>query len=88
MAHRSQFFDVLSALVEQGVGAGLLGEAFIRPEMRAEVELVWPFDPWRFVLRRSPRLRGQSAAAVEQFLIDSVLDDGRYPALEEEAAEA
>ena len=29
VAHRSQFFDVLSALVEQGVGAGLLGGAFI-----------------------------------------------------------
>ena len=60
VAHRTQFFDVLSALVEQGVGAGLLGEPFIRPEMRGEVELVWPFDPWRFVLRRSPRLRGQA----------------------------
>jgi hypothetical protein len=60
VAHRCQFFDVLSALVEQGVGAGLLGEAFIRPEMRGEVELVWPFEPWRFMLRRSPRLRGRA----------------------------
>lgn len=80
IAHRTQFFDVLSALVEQGVGASLLGEPFIRPEMRGEVELVWPFAPWRIVLRRSPRLRGQAAAAVERFLIDSVLADGRYPA--------
>ena len=87
VAHRSQFFDVLSALVEQGVGAGLLGEAFIRPEMRGEVELVWPFEPWRFMLRRSPRLRGKAAAAVERFLIESVLNDGRYPALDEEATD-
>jgi DNA-binding transcriptional LysR family regulator len=86
VAHRTQFFDVLSALVEQGVGAGLLGETFIRPEMRREVELVLPFEPWRIVLRRSPRLRGKAASAVERFLIDSVLADGRYPALPEEPA--
>jgi hypothetical protein len=55
--------------------------------MRSEVELVWPFEPWRFMLRRSPRLRGKAAAAVERFLIESVLNDGRYPALDEQTAD-
>jgi DNA-binding transcriptional LysR family regulator len=86
--HRTQYFDVLSSLVEQGVGASLVGEFFIRPEMRDEVELVWPFGPWRIVLRRSPSLQGKAARAVEAFLVESVLADGRYPVLDPASADS
>ena len=79
---RSQYFDVLSGMVEHGVGVTLLCEAFIRPEMRDEVAIAWPFTPFRVALRTRPGLRGHAVRAVEKFLADSVLKDPRYPALE------
>jgi hypothetical protein len=82
VAGRTQYYDVLSCMVEQGVGASMLCEAFINPEARDEVRIAWPFEPWRIVIRRSPGLRGQAARAVERFLVDSVLTDARYPALD------
>jgi DNA-binding transcriptional LysR family regulator len=80
---RTQYFDVLACMVEQGLGAGMLCEAFIRPELRNEVQMAWPFEPFRIVVRRRPGLEGAAARAVEKFLVDSVLDDGRYPLLGE-----
>lgn len=85
VAGRTQYFDVLASMVEQGVGASLIAEAFIRPEMRGEVAVARAFGPWRLALRRSPGLRGRAADAVERFLVRSVLEDERYPALDPDA---
>jgi DNA-binding transcriptional LysR family regulator len=84
---RSQYFDVLSGMVEHGVGVTLLCEAMIRPEMRSEVGIALPFMPFRLTLRTRPTLRGPAVRAVEKFLADAVLKDPRYPALEDEASE-
>ncbi|MBC2777077.1 LysR family transcriptional regulator [Parasphingopyxis marina] len=85
IAGRTQYYDVLSCMVEQGVGISVLCEAFISPEKRGEVENIWPYEPWRIAVRRSPGLREKTADAVETFLVDCIFEDGNYPALEPDA---
>jgi DNA-binding transcriptional LysR family regulator len=88
IAGRTQYFDVLACMVEQGLGAGMLCEAFIRPDLRSEVLMAWPFEPFRIAVRRRPGLAGPASRAVEKFLVDSVLKDKRYPVLSAEEVEA
>jgi DNA-binding transcriptional LysR family regulator len=81
IVRRAHYYDVLSKLVERGVGAAYICESLIKAEERPEIDLVLPCDHWRLAIRRKPSLHDPQAVAIEDLLISCVLDDARYPAV-------
>jgi DNA-binding transcriptional LysR family regulator len=84
VAH-SQYYDVMAAMLERGLGIASFSEAILPPAMRADVQLLYPMEDWRLLWFRKPGgpdpQADPQADAVEAFLIASVLDDPDYPAI-------
>jgi DNA-binding transcriptional LysR family regulator len=78
---QTQFYDVIAAMMERGLGVASFSSAILPSHMRADVMLLYPLDDWRLLYYRNPGQRSPHAEAVEQFVIASVVDDPTYPAL-------
>lgn len=76
----SQYYDVIAALLENGIGVATFCEALLPPAMREEVILLYPMHDWRLVVfsgnRSDPRLE-----LVERFLLSCILENPDYPAI-------
>lgn len=81
----TQYYDVMAAMLERGLGVASFSEAILPPSMRGDVILLHELEDWRLLYFRKERLAKASADAVEQFLLSSVLDDPDYPALGRES---
>lgn len=80
VAH-SQYYDVMAAMLERGLGIASFSEAILPPAMRAEVQLLYPMEDWRLLWFRKQAAPDPQADEVEAFLIASVVDDPDYPAI-------
>lgn len=78
---QTQYYDVMAAMLDRGLGVASLSEAILPPIMRDEVVLLFPMQDWRLLWFRKSGLAGLAADAVQDFLITSVLDDPAYPVI-------
>lgn len=81
VAH-SQYYDVMAAMLERGLGVASFSSAILPPTMREDVLLLYPMEHWRLLWFRKAGGADPQADLVEAFLISSVVDDPDYPALE------
>jgi len=77
----TQYFDVIAAMIERGLGVASFTDAMMSPAMRREVVLLHPLENWRLVWYRKDYGTDPRCDAVEQFLLSSVLRDPNYPTI-------
>jgi DNA-binding transcriptional LysR family regulator len=77
----TQYYDVIAAMMERGLGVASFSSAILPAHMRDEVIMLYPLEDWRLLYYRDPGQCGPQADAVEQFIISGVVDDADYPAL-------
>lgn len=77
----TQYYDVIAAMMERGLGVASFSSAILPPHMREDVILLYPMQTWRLLFYRNPAQRGSQADLVEHFLTTSVVGDPDYPAL-------
>lgn len=80
VAH-SQYYDVMAAMLERGLGIASFSEAILPRAMRAQVQMLYPMEDWRLLWFRKQAAPDAQADEVEAFLIASVVDDPDYPAI-------
>lgn len=80
IAH-TQYFDVIAAMLERGMGVASFTDAMMSAQMRREVVQLFPLEGWRLVWYRKNPSSSPARDAVEHFLLSSVLDDPNYPTI-------
>lgn len=74
----TQYYDVMAAMLERGVGIASFADAILPPEMRDEVILLYPLENWRLLWYRKDAGGDARCDAVQRFLMSSVLQDPNY----------
>jgi DNA-binding transcriptional LysR family regulator len=74
----TQYYDVMAAMLDRGVGVSSLADAIIPPEMRKDVILLYPLENWRLLWFRKDAGGDPRCDAVQAFLLSSVLQDPNY----------
>jgi DNA-binding transcriptional LysR family regulator len=77
----TQYYDVMAAMLERGLGIASFSSAILPASMRRDVVLLYPMQDWRLLWYRKDSRPDAQAAAAEHFLVTSVIDDPDYPAL-------
>lgn len=77
----TQYYDVMAAMLDRGLGVASFSAAILPPAMRQDVVLLYPLDDWRLLYSRKDGIVGDAADQVERFLVGSVLRDPDYPAM-------
>ncbi|MEZ5742713.1 MAG: LysR family transcriptional regulator [Sphingomonadaceae bacterium] len=78
----SEYFDVVSAMVDRGLGAACLADPLIPPDIRSRLVMFHPLTSWKLLWRRRPDHSDPLANLVEAFLFECVLGNPDYPAIE------
>ena len=74
----TQYYDVMAAMLERGVGISSFADAILPPEMRKEVIQLYPLENWRLLWYRKDVGSDPRCDAVQAFLMSSVLQDPNY----------
>lgn len=74
----TQYYDVMAAMLERGVGVASFADAILPPEMREHVVLLHPLENWRLLWYRKNPAPDPRRDAVQSFLWSSVLQDPNY----------
>lgn len=74
----TQYYDVMAAMLERGVGVSSFADAILPPEMRDDVILLHPLEDWRLLCYRKDTGGDPRCDAVQAFLISCVLQDPNY----------
>lgn len=74
----TQYYDVMAAMLERGVGVSSFADCILPPEMRAEVIMLYPLENWRLLWYRKDAGGDPRCDAVQAFLVSSVLQDPGY----------
>jgi DNA-binding transcriptional LysR family regulator len=74
----TQYYDVMGAMLERGVGVSSFADAILAPEMREQVILLYPLENWRLLWFRKDHGSDARCDAVETFLLSSVLQNPDY----------
>lgn len=77
----AQYYDVMAAMLDRGLGVACLSDAILPPEHRKNVILLKPLENWRLLYFRKDNAADRRSDIVEQFLLSSVLDDPDYPTI-------
>lgn len=77
----TQYFDVIAAMLERGLGVASFTDAMMSPDLRRETVQLFPLENWRLVWYRKDQSPSPARDAVEQFLLSSVLGDPNYPTI-------
>lgn len=77
----TQYYDVMAAMLERGLGVASFSDAVLPPGMRDEVILLYPLLNWRLLYYRKDNGEDPRCDAAEAFLLSSVLQDPDYPAI-------
>jgi len=77
----TQYYDVMAAMLERGIGVASFADAILPPEMRESVVMLHPLESWRLLWYRKDAGADPRCDAVESFLLSSVLQDPDYPAI-------
>ncbi|WP_160486603.1 LysR family transcriptional regulator [Aurantiacibacter rhizosphaerae] len=75
----SQYYDVMSAMLERGVAVAPFSNTMLRPEARKYVVELMPLVMWRMMLFRRPAAADPRRDIVEQFLIDCTIRNPDFP---------
>lgn len=77
---RTQYFDVISSILDRGGSVGVMIEPLLRKEHH-NIALLYPLEDWRVIFYRNPiaRKHDPQLQTAEDFLISAVLDDPAYP---------
>lgn len=74
----TQYYDVMAAMLERGVGVSSFADAILPPEMREDVIQLYPLENWRLLWYRKDTGSDPRCDAVQAFLMSSVLQDPNY----------
>jgi DNA-binding transcriptional LysR family regulator len=74
----TQYFDVMAAMLDRGVGISSFADAILPPEMRDTVIMLYPLENWRLLWYRKDHGTDPRREAVATFLLSSVLQDANY----------
>jgi DNA-binding transcriptional LysR family regulator len=74
----TQYYDVMAAMLERGVGVSSFADAILPPEMRDQVIMLYPLENWRLLWYRKDAGGDARCEAVQAFLLSSVLQDPDY----------
>ncbi len=77
----TQYFDVIAAMLDRGLGVASFSDAILPPEMRKNVILLKPMESWRLLYFRRHGADDPRADLAEQFLFEAVRDNPDYPAI-------
>ncbi len=78
VAH-SQYYDVMSAMLERGVAVAPFAKTMLRPEVREYVVELMPLVLWRMMLFRRPTAPDPRRDIVERFLIECTIGNPDFP---------
>ena len=71
----TQYYDVMAAMLERGVGVSSFADAILPTEMREQVIMLHPLENWRLLWYRKDAGGDPRCDAVQAFLVSSVLRD-------------
>ena len=74
----TQYYDVMAAMLERGVGVASFADSILPPEMREDVLMLYPLENWRLLWYRKDAGGDPRCDAVQAFLMSSVLQDPNY----------
>lgn len=74
----TQYFDVMAAMLERGVGISSFTDALLPPEMRERVIVLYPLENWRLLWYRKDHGTDPRCEAAVSFLLSAVLQDPNY----------
>lgn len=77
----TQYYDVMAAMLDRGLGVSSFSDAIMTPAMRDSVVQLYPLEDWRLLWYRRDRGGDPRCDAVESFLLSAVLQDPAYPTL-------
>ena len=77
----TQYFDVMAAMLDRGLGIASFSAAVLPQAFRKDVVMLYPMLDWQLLYYRKSAPADAGADTVEQFLVTSVLDDPDYPAI-------
>jgi DNA-binding transcriptional LysR family regulator len=75
---QTQYYDVMAAMMERGVGIASSADALLSPSVREDVILLHPLENWRLLWYRKDAGGDPRCDAVQSFLLSSVLQDPDY----------
>ena len=78
MIGHTQYYDVMAAMLERGVGISSFADAILPPEMHDVVIQLYPLENWRLLWYRKDAGSDPRCDAVQAFLMSSVLQDAHY----------
>jgi DNA-binding transcriptional LysR family regulator len=74
----TQYYDVMAAMLDRGVGIASFADAILPPEMREQVIMLHPLENWRLLWYRKDAGSDPRCEAVQSFLWSSVLQNPDY----------
>jgi DNA-binding transcriptional LysR family regulator len=74
----TQYYDVMAAMLERGIGISSFADAILPPEMRDTVIMLYPLENWRLLWYRKDHGTDPRRQAAASFLVSSVLKDPNY----------
>jgi DNA-binding transcriptional LysR family regulator len=74
----TQYYDVMAAMLERGVGVASFADAILPFEMREQVIMLYPLENWRLLWYRKDAGSDPRCEAVRSFLWSSVLQNPDY----------
>jgi DNA-binding transcriptional LysR family regulator len=74
----TQYYDVMAAMLERGVGIASFADTMLPPDMRDAVIQLYPLENWRLLWYRKDAGGDPRCDAVQAFLLSSVLQDPNY----------
>jgi DNA-binding transcriptional LysR family regulator len=74
----TQYFDVMAAMLDRGVGVSSFADAILPPEMHETVIMLYPLENWRLLWYRKDHGTDPRREAAASFLLSSVLQDPNY----------
>jgi DNA-binding transcriptional LysR family regulator len=77
----TQYYDVMAAMLERGLGVASFSDAIMSTALRKEVIMLFPLDDWRLLWFRRDRGEDPRCDIVESFFFSAVLQDPDYPTI-------
>ncbi|MEO6388631.1 MAG: LysR family transcriptional regulator [Croceibacterium sp.] len=74
----TQYFDVMGAMLERGVGIASFSDAILTADVAEKVIMLYPLENWRLLWFRKDTSSDARCEAAQAFLLSSVLQDPNY----------
>lgn len=74
----TQYYDVMAAMLERGLGVASFADAIMPPDMHDTVILLHPLENWRLLWYRKDAGSDPRCDAVQAFMLSAVLQNPNY----------